>query len=76
MRGGKPIERPPKGEKGTNVRIAWARSLSNDDIGELLQMKLLEARAGRKTRVVLLNELVHEIKFRLSSPKKRGDAES
>ena len=62
------VEKPK--EKSTNVRIAWARSLSNEEIGELLQMKLLESRATRRTKVSLLNELVHEIKFRLT-PKKR-----
>jgi len=53
-----------KNEKN-NTRIAWARGLTDEEIVGLLQMKLLESRARRATRVGLLNELVHEIKFRL-----------
>jgi len=60
-------DRPEPREKTnpSNVRITWARGLSNQDISDLLQMKLLESRAERGCRVALLNELVHEIKFRL-----------
>ncbi len=50
----------------TQTRIKWARGLSNDDICDFLQGKLLEARAERTSQVPLLNELVHEIKHRLS----------
>ena len=50
----------------TQTRIKWARGLSNDDICDFLQGKLLESRADRNTTVPLLNELVHEIKHRLS----------
>ena len=50
----------------SQVRIKWARGLSNDDICDYLQGKLLESRADRATSVPLLNELVHEIKHRLS----------
>ena len=50
----------------TQTRIKWARGLSNDDICDFLQGKLLESRAERESRVPLLNELVHEIKHRLS----------
>jgi hypothetical protein len=58
-------------DKKSNVRILWARSLSDRDIAGLLQMKLLEARVTRGTHVELLNELVHEIKHRLD-PRRRG----
>lgn len=60
--------------KPSNVRITWARGLSNQDISDLLQMKLLESRAERGCRVALLNELVHEIKFRLAPKRKNDDA--
>lgn len=40
--------------------------MSNDDICDFLQGKLLESRAERGVSVPLLNELVHEIKHRLS----------
>jgi hypothetical protein len=50
-------------------RIAWARSLSNTEVVYILQMKLLESRAAGRTEVVLLNELVHEIKHRLDKGK-------
>jgi hypothetical protein len=59
-------------KKPNNTRIVWARSLSNGAITELLQMKLLESRAGRGTHVELLNELVHEIKYRLSGGKQNA----
>lgn len=66
--------RPEKGkeekEKG-NIRITWARGLSDQEIVGLLQMKLLESRARRGTRVGLLNELVHEIKHRLEKGSRR-----
>lgn len=69
---------PREKKKPANVRIIWARSLSNEDISDLLQMKLLESRAERGTQVSLLNELVHEIKFRLnpkgSAPRENDDA--
>ena len=48
------------------TRIIWARGLSNDKICDYLQGKLLESRADRSTQTLLLNELVHEIKHRLS----------
>ena len=51
----------------SNVRITWARGLSNQEVSDLLQMKLLESRAERSAHVSLLNELVHEIKYRLVS---------
>ncbi len=50
----------------TQTRIKWARGMSNDDICDFLQGKLLESRADRGVYVPLLNELVHEIKHRLS----------
>ena len=64
---------PEKQKPKENTRVTWARSLTNGDIASLLQMKLLESRVMRKTKVVLLNELVHEIKYRLSPPKKGRD---
>ena len=60
-----------KASEKNNTRIVWARGLSDKDISSLLQMKLLESRARRGTRVTLLNELVHEIKYRLSGDKKK-----
>lgn len=62
-------DKDPK-EKG-NTRIVWARGLSDQEIVGLLQMKLLESRARRGTRVGLLNELVHEIKHRLEKGSRR-----
>jgi len=59
--------------KPGNVRITWARGLSNQEISDLLQMKLLETRAERGTQVSLLNELVHEIKFRLAPKGQRRE---
>lgn len=56
----------PRRFSPTQTRIKWARGLSNDDICDYLQGKLLESRADRNTTVPLLNELVHEIKHRLS----------
>lgn len=50
----------------TQTRITWARGMSNDDICDFLQGKLLESRADRGSTVPLLNELVHEIKHRLA----------
>ena len=73
-RGVRPSE---KRNDKNNTRIVWARGLSNDEIAGLLQMKLLESRVRRGTRVTLLNELVHEIKFRLGGDKrKKQDAEA
>lgn len=68
-RGSDTKDRDPK-EKG-NTRIVWARALSDQEIVGLLQMKLLESRARRGTRVGLLNELVHEIKHRLEKGSRR-----
>ena len=62
--------------KSSNVRITWARGLSNQEIADLLQMKLLESRAIRGTECNLLNELVHEIKFRLTPKGNRHDDDS
>ena len=56
----------PYSSVSSNRRIAWARGLSDQDIADLIQMKLLEARADRVSQVSLLNELAHEIKFRLA----------
>lgn len=50
----------------SQTRIKWARGLSNDEVCDFLQGKLLESRADRTTTVPLLVELVHEIKHRLS----------
>lgn len=47
-------------------RIQWARGMTNDEIADFLQGKLMEARASRDSCVPLLQELVHEIKHRLS----------
>lgn len=63
-----------KKDKKVNVRITWARSLSDRDIVSLLQMKLLEARADRGTHVPLLSELVHEIKHRIDPRRRSTDA--
>jgi len=57
----------------SNVRITWARGLSDREIAGLLQMKLLESRVSRGTHVELLNELVHEIKHRLVPRRKSAD---
>lgn len=62
-------DKDPK-DKG-NTRIVWARGLTDQEIVGLLQMKLLESRARRGTRVGLLNELVHEIKHRLERGSRR-----
>jgi len=50
------------------TRIAWARSLTNNEICSVLQNKLLESRASypRKYEIYLIEELAHEIKHRLS----------
>ncbi len=48
------------------VRIKWARTMTNEQICEFLQGKLLEARATRETTAPVLLELVHEIKHRLT----------
>lgn len=60
------IDRKQTGPSPTQTRIRWARGLSNDDMCDFLQGKLLESRADRQSSVALLNELVHEIKHRLS----------
>ena len=50
------------------TRITWARSLSNIQFDALLQDALLKTRASnpRTHDVVILEELVHELKSRLS----------
>jgi len=50
------------------TRIAWARSLSNTEVCSILQNKLLEVRSTspRKHEVSMIEELVHEIKHRIS----------
>lgn len=47
-------------------RIEWARSLTNEEICAILQSRLLESRAAKDSKALILNELVHEIKYRLS----------
>lgn len=49
-------------------RISWSQGLRNNDIINILQCKLMEARAPspQRTEVDLLPELVHEIKHRLT----------
>jgi len=59
-----------------NIRITWARGLSDQEIVGLLQMKLLESRARRVTRVGLLNELVHEIKHRFEKGLNRHESQA
>lgn len=66
-------DKPPAKQ---NTRIVWARGLTDQDIADLLQMKLLESRAERGSQVSLLNELVHEIKFRLAGKGGRRDADT
>ena len=73
---GRSSEKSDKDKDKNNTRIVWARGLSDADIAGLLQMKLLESRVRRGTRVALLNELVHEIKYRLMGKKReRQDVE-
>ena len=62
--------RPPsKGEskKNTSTRIEWARSLSNEQMDSVIQDALLRTRSmtPRTHDVILLEEVVHEIKSRL-----------
>lgn len=61
---------PSKSEvkKNTSTRIEWARSLSNDQMDAVLQDALLKTRSTipRVHDVILLEEVVHEIKSRLS----------
>lgn len=65
---------PPKGlvkKPGATPiqkRISWSQGLKNNDIINILQCKLMEARAPspQRTEVDLLPELVHEIKHRLT----------
>jgi hypothetical protein len=55
----------PKVDQRTR-RIQWARGMTNDEIADLLQAKLMEARADKASVAPILLELVHEIKHRLS----------
>lgn len=56
------IKRTPQ-----SIRIDWARSLNNEQMEALLQDALLRTRASspRTHDVVLLEEVVHELKSRL-----------
>lgn len=66
-------------------RIEWARSLTNQQMESLLQNALLRARGAtpRTHEVILLEEVVHELKSRLMrydkcmgpapAPERRGD---
>ena len=47
-------------------RIDWARGLSNEGICIILQSELHEARSAKRSSTKILNELVHEIRHRLS----------
>lgn len=47
-------------------RIQWAQGMTNKEICDHLQGKLLEARAIQQTTTSLLTELVHEMKYRIS----------
>lgn len=70
----KPIHTTPKirakrvGATPVQKRISWSQGLKNNDIINILQCKLMEARAPHPqlTEVELLPELVHEIKHRLT----------
>lgn len=61
-----PQQRRPKPNPQT-IRIEWARSLTNEDMEVILQNALLQSRATipRTHAVVLLEEVVHELKSRL-----------
>lgn len=55
----------PKVDQRTR-RIQWARGMTNDEIADVLQAKLMEARAEKASTAPILLELIHEIKHRLS----------
>jgi hypothetical protein len=57
-------------ERHHETRIEWARGLSNDTIAEILNAALMTARAERGASITVVNELAHEIKFRLLHGKK------
>jgi len=60
------IKKP--GATPVQKRISWSQGMKNKDIINILQCKLMEARAPhpQRTEVDLLPELVHEIKHRLT----------
>jgi len=60
--GGDPLQR----------RIEWARSLTNEEICVIIQSALHESRSAKESRISLLNELAHEIRYRLSKSKDKG----
>lgn len=49
-----------------STRIKTAKSFTNEDMCNILQVALLEARADRKPTADVLCEVLHEIKHRLS----------
>ena len=61
---------PPRKQKSasSSTRIEWARSLSNEQMDALLQEALLKTRMSnpRVHDVILLEEVVHELKSRLN----------
>jgi len=59
--------RPRRDSTPQSRRIDWARSLSNEQMEALLQDALLRARGAvpRTHEVILLEEVVHELKSRL-----------
>lgn len=61
--------RPKRKEQHSSKRIRWAQGLSNLQICDILQEKLMTSRAQNGMEVSLLNELAHEIKFRLTNTK-------
>jgi hypothetical protein len=64
-------EKDPKRPSQIDVRIAWARELPNESIVEILNAALMTSRAERSATVRIVNELAHEIKFRLMHGKRK-----
>jgi hypothetical protein len=63
------VSKSPRPRSKADARISWARGLSNAAVADILQHQLLDARASGASSVLLLAELVHEIKFRLARGK-------
>lgn len=60
--------RKAKSAAASQTRIEWSRGLSNEQMDAVLQEALLKTRASnpRTHDVVLLEEVVHELKSRLN----------
>lgn len=55
----------PSDKKKLDQKVLFARSLSSEQLTAVLQNELMKSREQRLPTVTLLNEIVHDLKFRL-----------